>query len=129
MPILSDIRLLSVGETGSIFSLGGLLNPDSAVGLTVLFERGVRLQERWHRAAEFHRLVFGAWQSVAAKSPTARIAPLLSNCLEAEAYGLRYGGLGHCSMRQLLMRNPASRNFSTKTLYRWSDWNCYSMDP
>ena len=35
------------------------LNPDSAVGFTVLFEQGVRLQERGHRTLAFHRLFLG----------------------------------------------------------------------
>ena len=67
----------------------------------MLFEQGVRLQERGHRAVKLHSLFFGAWQSVAAKFPTPPLAPLLSDRLEAEPYGLRYGGLAPCSKRQL----------------------------
>ena len=54
---------------------------------------------------ESSTVFFGAWQSAAAKFPTALIAPLLSARFEAETYGLRYGRLAPGCSRNFLLRN------------------------
>ena len=90
-------------------ALIGSLNPDSAVELTVLYESGVRLQERGHRSPEFHSL-FCCLAICYRQVPNTTLRPLLPDRFGAQTYGLRYGGLGLAPCVNFQRRHPGSKS-------------------
>ena len=83
----------------------GLLNPDSAVGLTTCIGRGVSLEQRTHRTVMFQSH-FSHLALRVQRLRTPLITPMLATWLEAQAHCVRCGRLAPRLLLRLQLRNP-----------------------